>query len=70
MKTGSSAPEAAGKIHSKFERAFICAEICKVEDWIKHKDEDKIRSAGLYKRMGKNYIMEENDVALFHHSLG
>ena len=70
MKKGALAPEAAGKIHTKFEKAFICAEICKVDDWVTHKDEDKIRSKGIYKRMGKNYEMEENDVALFHHSLG
>jgi ribosome-binding ATPase YchF (GTP1/OBG family) len=57
MKKGAMAPEAAGKIHSKFESKFICAEICKVDDWIKHKDEDLIRRKGIYQRMGKNYIM-------------
>jgi ribosome-binding ATPase len=70
VKKGATAPEAAGKIHSKFEKAFICAEICKVADWVKHKDEDIIRRKNVYKRMGKDYKMQENDCVVFHHSLG
>jgi ribosome-binding ATPase len=40
VEKGSTAPQAAGKIHSHFETKFICAEICKVEDWEKYGSEE------------------------------
>jgi len=45
IKRGSTAPQAAGAIHSSFEKAFICAEICKVDDWTNIGDEDALRAA-------------------------
>ena len=69
IKKGSTAPQAAGAIHSNFEKAFICAEITKVDDWVKIGDEDALRSANKWQRYGKDYIMQENDVAIFKHNL-
>ena len=69
VEKGATAPKAAGKIHSSFEKAFICAEVCKVDDWAALGDEDLIRSKGKMNRFGKDYIMQENDVVFFHHSL-
>lgn len=40
VEKGATAPQAAGKIHSHFETKFICAEICKVDDWVKHGNEE------------------------------
>lgn len=68
IKIGALAPEAAGKIHSKFEEKFICGEICKVADFVKYGDEDIIRKKNIFKRMGKDYVMQENDVAVWHHT--
>ena len=69
IKKGSTAPQAAGSIHTSFEKAFICAEITKVDDWTKHGDEDALRAANKWQRFGKDYIMQPNDVAIFKHNL-
>lgn len=62
---GAKAPQAAGVIHSDFERGFIRAEIYHVEDLIKHKSEDKIRDAGLLRLEGKEYVVKDGDVIHF-----
>merc|ERR1712070_958994 len=62
VKKGATAPQAAGQIHGGFEKAFICAEITKVQDWIDIGDENAIRSAKRWQRFGKEYIMQDNDV--------
>ena len=69
IKKGATAPQAAGTIHTSFEKAFICAEITKVDDWVRVGDEDALRSANQWKRFGKDYLMQENDVAIFKHNL-
>lgn len=68
MEKGATAPQAAGKIHSHFETKYICAEICKVEDWAKYGSEEQIRIKGKMNKYGKDYVMQENDVVFFHHS--
>lgn len=68
VEKGSTAPQAAGKIHSKFETQFICAEICKVEDWVKYGTEEQIRIKGKMNKYGKDYVMQDNDVVFIHHS--
>ena len=67
-RKGALAPEAAGKIHSKFQEKFICGEICKVSDFVEHKNEDVLRRKNIFKRMGKEYLMQENDCAVWHHA--
>lgn len=68
VEKGATAPQAAGKIHSDFERKFICAEICKVEDWVKYESEEAIKIKGKMSKYGKDYLMQQNDVVFFHHS--
>jgi Protein of unknown function (DUF933) len=63
---GTLAPQAAGVIHSDFERGFIKAEVCAFEDFKElHKGEAsmaKIKEAGKYRQEGKNYVMQEGDI--------
>ena len=68
VEKGSTAPVAAGKIHSHFEKHFICAEISKVSDWSQYKTEEQVRSKGKMQKYGKDYIMQDNDVIVVHHS--
>ena len=69
IKKGSTAPEAAGAIHSGFEKAFICAEISKVADWVELGSEEAIRAKNRWQRFGKEYKMQENDVMIVKHNL-
>jgi hypothetical protein len=62
---GATAPQAAGVIHSDFERGFIRAEIYQVGDLETYKSESAIRSAGKMRTEGKGYVMQNNDVCHF-----
>jgi ribosome-binding ATPase len=62
---GATAPQAAGVIHSDFERGFIRAEIYAVSDLEKHQSEKAIREAGRMRTEGKGYIMQDADVCHF-----
>jgi len=62
---GTRAPQAAGKIHSDIERGFIRAEIVSYDDYARLKTMDALRSAGLLRSEGKEYVMQEGDVANF-----
>ncbi|MBX9703415.1 MAG: redox-regulated ATPase YchF [Silvanigrellaceae bacterium] len=59
------APQAAGVIHSDFEKGFICAEVYAYEDLIKLGSEAKVRDAGLYRKEGKEYICKDGDIMHF-----
>ncbi len=65
VPVGATAPQAAGVIHSDFERGFIRAEIYSVADLVQHKTEAAIRSAGKLRTEGKTYIMQDGDVCHF-----
>ncbi len=65
IQRGDSAPKAAGKIHTDFERGFICAEIYSVEDLEKAKSKNTLRDRGQMRTEGKDYIMREGDVVEF-----
>ena len=62
---GSKAPQAAGKIHSDIERGFIRAEIVVYADYVRLRTMDALRSAGLMRSEGKEYVMQEGDVVNF-----
>ena len=62
---GMKAPQAAGVIHSDFERGFICAEAFKSDDLLRLLSEQKIKEAGLYRQEGKEYVVQAGDVLLF-----
>ena len=62
---GSKAPEAAGVIHTDFEKAFIRAEVYSVPDLVEHGSEAAIRAAGKMRTEGREYLMREGDVCHF-----
>jgi GTP-binding protein YchF len=62
---GARAPEAAGKIHSDFERGFIRAETIAYGDYVGNAGEQGARAAGKMRSEGKDYIVQDGDVMLF-----
>ena len=69
INKGATAPQAAGAIHGGFEKAFICCEVTKVDDWVNIGDEDALRAKNKWQRYGKDYVMQESDVVIFKHNL-
>ena len=65
IKQGSTAPQAAGTIHTDFERGFIAASICNYDDLVRLGSEKAVREAGLLRTEGKTYVMKEGDVVEF-----
>lgn len=62
---GARAPEAAGEIHSDFERGFIRAETIAFDDFVKFGGESGARDAGRLRSEGKDYVVKDGDVMLF-----
>ncbi len=65
IKQGMTAPQAAGVIHTDFEKGFIRAEVIKYEDFIKFESEAKIKEAGKMQVNGKEYVVEDGDIMHF-----
>jgi GTP-binding protein YchF len=65
VRAGSTAPQAAGVIHTDFERGFIRAEVIAFEDYVNHRGEAGAREAGRLRLEGKEYIVREGDVMHF-----
>ena len=65
IKKGSTAPQAAGVIHTDFERGFIAAQVVDYDDLISAGSEASAKAAGKIRTEGKSYIMQPNDVAEF-----
>ena len=65
IKKGATAPEAAGTIHTDFERGFIAAQICNYDDLKELGSEKAVREAGKLRTEGKTYIMQDGDVVEF-----
>lgn len=65
IKQGATAPEAAGTIHTDFERGFIAAEVMKYDDLAELGSEQAVKAAGKLRTEGKTYIMNEGDVVEF-----
>ena len=65
VRAGSTAPQAAGVIHTDFERGFIRAETMAFEDFIKYRGEAGCKEAGRLRLEGKDYIVQEGDVLHF-----
>jgi GTP-binding protein YchF len=61
----SKAPQAAGKIHSDFEKGFIRAETIAYDDYITHAGEQGAKAAGRMRSEGKEYVVQDGDVILF-----
>ncbi|MGI5058348.1 redox-regulated ATPase YchF [Treponema pectinovorum] len=65
IHNGDKAPQAAGVIHTDFEKGFIKAEVYSIEDLRKYKSEAEIKSAGKYRQEGKEYVVQDGDVIFF-----
>ena len=65
IKKGMTAPQAAGVIHTDFEKGFIKAEVIKFEDFLKYKSEIAVKEAGKLMIQGKEYILSDGDVMHF-----
>lgn len=65
IKKGSKAPQAAGKIHTDFEKGFIKAEVCDYQDIVDCGGYTKAKEKGKVRMEGKDYIVKDGDVILF-----
>jgi GTP-binding protein YchF len=65
VPVGATAPQAAGVIHTDFEKGFIRAEVIAYEDFIAHRGEQGAKEAGKLRLEGKEYIVQEGDVMHF-----
>lgn len=65
IDVGTKAPQAAGVIHSDFERGFIRAEVMAYDDFMKYKSEAACRDAGRLRLEGKEYVVQDGDIMHF-----
>lgn len=65
IRKGAKAPEAAGIIHTDFEKGFIKAQVCAYEDFVQYKGWKGVAEAGKVRLEGKDYVMQEGDVVEF-----
>ncbi|HJY38049.1 MAG TPA: DUF933 domain-containing protein, partial [Steroidobacteraceae bacterium] len=65
VKIGATAPQAAGVIHTDFEKGFIRAEVIAYDDYVANKGEQGAKEAGKLRLEGKEYIVHEGDVMHF-----
>jgi GTP-binding protein YchF len=65
VKVGATAPQAAGVIHTDFEKGFIRAEVTSYDDFIQYNGESGAKEAGKLRLEGKDYIVKDGDVMHF-----
>jgi ribosome-binding ATPase YchF (GTP1/OBG family) len=65
VRVGATAPQAAGVIHTDFERGFIRAETISYDDFVKYAGEPGARDAGKLRLEGKDYVVADGDVMHF-----
>ncbi len=65
IKQGATAPEAAGVIHTDFQKGFIKAQIMDYNDLVSLGSEAAVKAAGKMRLEGKDYVMEPNDIVEF-----
>lgn len=65
IRAGATAPEAAGAIHTDFQRGFIAAEVMKYDDLAELGSEQAVKAAGKLRTEGKTYIMQDGDIVEF-----
>ena len=65
VRAGATAPQAAGVIHTDFERGFIRAEIIGYDDYVANRGEQGSKEAGKMRAEGKDYIVRDGDVIHF-----
>lgn len=70
IQKGTKAPQAAGKIHTDFEKGFIMAEVMKFDDFKEEGSEAAVKGAGKYRQQGRNYVVEDGDIIFFKFNAG
>ncbi|KAK9708510.1 Protein of unknown function (DUF933) [Popillia japonica] len=70
IQKGTKAPQAAGKIHTDFEKGFIMAEVMKFADFKEEGSETSVKAAGKYRQQGRNYVVEDGDIIFFKFNAG
>jgi ribosome-binding ATPase YchF (GTP1/OBG family) len=65
VPVGATAPEAAGKIHTDFQRGFICAEVYACQELFEFGTKNKLKESGKIRTEGKEYIVKDGDVMEF-----
>ena len=66
IKRGTKAPQAAGTIHTDFERGFVSVDVMTYDDLVKYGSEAAVKEAGLYRQHGKNYEVQDGDILYVH----
>lgn len=70
VQKGTKAPQAAGRIHTDFEKGFIMAEVMHYKDFKEEGSEPACKSAGKYRQQGRNYVVEDGDIIFFKFNAG
>merc|ERR1711894_492963 len=70
IQKGTKAPQAAGKIHTDFEKGFIMAEVMNFNDFKEEGSEAATKAAGKYRQKGKDYTVEDGDIIFFKFNAG
>lgn len=70
IQKGTKAPQAAGRIHTDFEKGFIMADVMKYVDFKELGTENAVKSAGKYRQQGKTYVVEDGDIIHFKFNAG
>jgi len=65
IKKNTKAPQAAGRIHTDFEKGFIMAEVMDWEAWEEERSEAKVKAIGRYRQQGKTYTVKNGDIIFF-----
>jgi obg-like ATPase 1 len=68
IHAGMKAPQAAGTIHTDFEKKFICAEVMSFADLKEAGSESAVRAAGKLQTKGRDYVMQDGDIVVFKHN--
>ncbi|EGD75842.1 obg-like ATPase 1 [Salpingoeca rosetta] len=70
IQKGTKAPQAAGKIHTDFEKGFIMAEVMNFADFKEHGTEAGVKAAGKYRQQGRQYVVQDGDIIFFKFNAG
>lgn len=70
IQKGTKAPQAAGRIHTDFEKGFIMAEVMHFKDFKEEGSEASCKSAGKYRQQGRNHVVEDGDIIFFKFNAG
>jgi len=65
IRTDTKAPQAAGVIHTDFEKGFISCDVTKYDDFLEHRSDAQLKAHGLIKQQGKEYVVTDGDILFF-----